>query len=188
LRGQGSDTCVAWPACAVVCSFSVDATCIWCALHSLTEALIDVHIAPWALKPAHTHSRSHVVNRHMQCMMHQSRQKPGCIKSYYNVSSVSGQHLADVAIQHCVKHLECLCLNRTRCRRCYASFDRPLLDTVEDKKKKGRKKTGIVPSARLVCHPGLAAVRSLWYLSRAQNTIGNSLSHPVQQHLMLTLL
>lgn len=60
LRGQASSTCVAWPACAVVCSFSVDAACIWCALHGLAEALVDVHIAVWALKSAQTPSRAHI--------------------------------------------------------------------------------------------------------------------------------
>jgi len=72
LMSKASSTCVAWPACAVVCSFSVDATCIWCALYGLAEALIDVHIALWALKPAHTPSRTYVVKTHVQCTMHQN--------------------------------------------------------------------------------------------------------------------
>ena len=109
-----------------------------------------------------------------------------CVNEY--VSSVLGQHCADVATHHCITHPVCLCLNRTRCRHGYASFDRQLLNTLEEQEKTAGKRPGIVPSAWLICHPGLATVWSLWHLSRTQKTIGNSLGHPAHQHLMLIQL
>ena len=113
------------------------------------------------------------------------QQEPACLLFYYNVSSLLGQHRANVAMHHCIAHPVCLYLNRTRCRRSCEPFCRRYSGSKQEERREEGKKTGIVPGAWLICHPGLATVWSLWYLSRAQNTIGNSLGHPAHHYLML---